>query len=150
MSEQNPRPPARLRALVSWQANKVATLGARLTLQRMPATARADFAVLAALAEYGDLSQADIGRHLGLDRNDVSGIVTRLEAGAEVARRSEPGDRRRNVVVLVDAGAHRLDELQRQAEEVQDELLRDLAPAEREQLIALLDRVLSEHGALRA
>ena len=85
--------PARLRALTSWQANKVATLGARLTAQRMPLGARADFAVLAALEEYGALSQAELGRRLGLDRNDVNAIVTRIEAQGRLNQRDAAKDR---------------------------------------------------------
>src|ERR1700759_333233 len=88
--------PARLRELASWQASKVATLGARLFARRMPLGARADFAVLAALEEYGPLSQADIGRRLGLDRNDVNGGMTRLEEGRVVARLAGPPNLRRN------------------------------------------------------
>jgi hypothetical protein len=36
--------PARLRALASWQAGRVATLGARLTAAHMALEARSDFA----------------------------------------------------------------------------------------------------------
>src|ERR1700727_2538904 len=107
--------PARLRGLASWQANKVSTLGARLTARRMPLGARGDFAVLAALEEYGALSQAEIGRRLGLDRNDVNGILNRLESGRQVDRQADPADRRRNVVTLTAAGRDRLEELQRHA-----------------------------------
>ncbi|MFI7368411.1 MarR family transcriptional regulator, partial [Streptomyces sp. NPDC050149] len=92
--------PARLRELASWQASKVSTLGARLTAQRMALSARADFAVLAALEEYGALSQAEIGRRLGLDRNDVSGILNRLDGCRRVNRQADPANRRRNVVTL--------------------------------------------------
>src|SRR5271156_3331466 len=94
------RPPARLRGLASWQASKVSTLGARLFARRMPLGARADFAVLAALEEYGALGQA--------------------------ARQPDPGDRRRNVVTLTDTGRRYLSELQEHADVVQDELLAGL------------------------
>jgi DNA-binding MarR family transcriptional regulator len=139
------RPPARLRGLASWQTNKVSTLGARLTAQHMPLSARADFAVLAALDEYGPLSQAGVGRRLGLDRNDVNGVVNRLEARAEVERRADPADRRRNLVTLTDAGREQLAELQGHADAVQDELLAGLDAAERRQLHALLAKVLEGH-----
>ncbi|WP_435134763.1 MarR family winged helix-turn-helix transcriptional regulator [Actinacidiphila sp. bgisy144] len=140
-----PRPPARLRGLASWQANKASTLGARLTAQRMPLRARSDFAVLAALEEYGPLSQADIGRRLGLDRNDVSGVLDRLESQHQADRHPDPGNRRRNVVTLTAAGRQRLEELQRHADAVQDELLAGLDPAEREQLHFLLAKLLDSH-----
>jgi DNA-binding MarR family transcriptional regulator len=145
MDGDEPRPPARLRRLASWQANKVSILGARMTARHMPLTARGEFAVLAALEEYGALSQADLGRLLGLDRNEVSGIVTRLEHGGSVDRQADPADRRRNVVTLTAPGQQRLEEMQRQADQAQDELLAGLNAGEREQLNALLAQVLARH-----
>jgi MarR family transcriptional regulator, lower aerobic nicotinate degradation pathway regulator len=139
------QPPARLRGLASWQASKASTLGARLTARRMPLGARADFAVLAALEEYGALSQAEIGRRLGLDRNDVNGILTRLEGAGRVDRQPDPDDRRRNVVTLTAGGGEHLEELQGHADAVQDELLAGLDPAEREHLRMLLAKLLSSH-----
>lgn len=139
------QPPARLRALTSWQANKVSTIGARTTARHMPLTARSDFAVLAALEEYGALSQADLGRRLGLDRNDVSGIVTRLHTGGHVDRQADPGDRRRNLVTITPAGIRYLDEIQDHADRAQAELLAGLDPDERRHLHALLGKTLSAH-----
>jgi DNA-binding MarR family transcriptional regulator len=143
--DSGPRPPARLRQLASWQANKVSVLGARLTAQHMPLTARGEFAVLAALEEHGPRSQADLGRLLGLDRNEVSGIVTRLEDNGGIDRQPDPADRRRNVVTLTAEGERRLAQIQRYADAAQDELLAGLDPAERRQLIALLAKVLAGH-----
>ncbi|MBW8799085.1 MAG: MarR family transcriptional regulator [Streptomyces sp.] len=144
-AEDDVQAPARLRALTSWQANKVSTAGARMTARHMPLTARADFAVLAALEEYGPLSQADLGRRLGLDRNDVSGIVKRLESGGHVDRHADPEDRRRNVVTVNRAGLHHLDELQSHADQAQAELLAGLNADERRQLHALLAKTLEAH-----
>jgi MarR family transcriptional regulator, lower aerobic nicotinate degradation pathway regulator len=139
------KPPARLRQLTSWQANKVSTLGARMTARHMPLTARAEFAVLAALEEYGGLSQATLGRRLGLDRNEVSGIVSRLQRDHHVDRQTDPGDRRRNVVTLTPAGQRHLEEIQRHADAAQDELLAGLNAAERQQLNTLLAKLLGSH-----
>jgi DNA-binding MarR family transcriptional regulator len=139
------QPPARLRGLASWQASKVSTLGARLFARRMPLPARSEFAVLAALEEYGALSQADIGRRLGLDRNDVNGVLGRLEGRHQVDRRADPANRRRNIVTLTAAGRRHLEELQQHADAVQDELLAGLDPAEREQLHSLLAKLLEGH-----
>lgn len=141
------RPPLALRRLVSWQASRVATIGTRLTATRMPLEARSDFAVLSALKEYGPLSQADIGRVLGLDRNNVNGIVVRLEADGSLRRSPDPGDRRRNIVAVTQSGAERLTELKGQAVAVQDELLAALSPADRDTLVRLLDEVLAAHPA---
>src|SRR5262249_27653909 len=141
------QPPARLRRLTSWQANKVSNLGARMTARHMPLTARSDFAVLAALEEYGALSQADLGRRLGLDRNDVSGIVTRLETGRHVDRQADLANRRRNVVTLTSSGKRYLEEIQRHADGAQDELLVGLSATERRQLNELLAKLLNSHRA---
>lgn len=145
ITEHPLQPPARLRGLASWQASKVSTLGARLTAHRMPLGARADFAVLAALEEYGSLSQAELGRRLGLDRNDVNGILNRLGDAHQVDRQPDPADRRRNVVTLTAAGLRQLEELQRHADAVQDELLAGLDAKERRHLHALLAKLLDSH-----
>jgi MarR family transcriptional regulator, lower aerobic nicotinate degradation pathway regulator len=144
-NDQGIHPPARLRALASWQTGKVSTLGARLTAPRMPLGGRADFAVLAALDEYGPLSQAELGRRLGLDRNDVNAILNRLQPRHHVGREPDPGDRRRNVVTLTDAGRRHLDDLQEHADAVQEELLKGLDPDERLQLQTLLAKLLTSH-----
>ena len=145
--DAGPQPPARLRRLASWQANKVSILAARMTARYMPLTARSDFAVLAALEEYGPLSQADLGRRLGLDRNDVSGIVNRLASGRHVDRHADPANRRRNVVTLTTSGKRYLEEIQRRANAAQDELLAGLSTTERQQLNELLTKLLNSHRA---
>ena len=145
-----PTPPRALRTLVSWQAGRLATLGTRLTGARMPLEVRSDFAVLATLDENGPLSQADIGRALGLDRNNVNGIVVRLEGHGAVGRASDPADRRRNVVTITSTGRARLAEIQGHADAVQAELLTALSAAEREDLIRLLGKVLASHPSQSA
>ena len=144
------QPPARLQRLVSWQAGRLALLGTRLTASRMPLEARADFAVLACLVERGALSQADIGRFLGMDRNNVHGIVSRLDADGLLRRGVDPADRRRNTLDVTAAGRARLEDLERRAEEVQEELLAPLDPAEARQLQALLVKILTAHPGQRA
>ncbi|MFE9604432.1 MarR family winged helix-turn-helix transcriptional regulator [Streptomyces hokutonensis] len=116
----------------------------------MPLSARADFAVLAALEEFGALSQAEIGRRLGVDRNDVSGILNRLEDGRRVHRQADPANRRRNVVTVTAAGRLHLEELQQHADAVQAELLAGLDTEERRQLHSLLAKLLDSHKPLQA
>ena len=111
----------------------------------MPLGARADFAVLAALEEYGALSQAELGRRLGLDRNDVNAIVNRIEADRYVNRESDPDDRRRNSISLTAAGERHIDDLQRHADAVQHELLAGLDQSEQDQLRSLLAKLLDAH-----
>ena len=139
------QPPARLRRLAGWQANKVSVLGARITSRYMPLRTRSDFAVLAALEEYGALSQADLGRRLGVDRNEISGIVTRLESDRHLDRQPDPADRRRNVVRLTASGRSYLERIQDHADAAQEELLAALDPAERLRLSRLLTKLLAGH-----
>jgi len=139
--------PARLRALASWQAGRVVTLGARLTATHMALEARSDFAVLAALDELGALSQAEIGRSLGLDRANVNRIVTRLEREGLLQRTPDPHDGRRLALTATADGVAHLADLERRAARVQDELLVALDAEEREQLRRLLDQVLAAHPA---
>jgi DNA-binding MarR family transcriptional regulator len=141
------QPPKRLRTLVSWQAAKVATIGSRLTAAHMALSARTDFAVLAALEEYGPLSQAELGRRLGLDRNDISTVLTRLERDGAVLRETDAADARRNTVTPTAAGLNYLTALQDHADTVQRDLLHGLDDPERQQLIALLGKVLAQHPA---
>jgi MarR family transcriptional regulator, lower aerobic nicotinate degradation pathway regulator len=101
----------------------------------------------AARDEYGSLSQADLGRRLGLDRNDISGIVARLENGGHIDRRADPGNRRRNVVTLTAPGKRYLEEIQQHADAAQDELLAGLSATERQQLNELLAKLLASHRA---
>ncbi len=142
------RPPARLRALLSWQANKADIIGTRLTGARMPATGRADFAVLAALEEYGAISQADLGRRLGLDRNRINGITTRLDDNAHIIRTTDPADRRRNTVTITPSGQRYLEELQAATDVAQAELAVNLSAAESDQLRKLLAKLLEAHPGL--
>jgi DNA-binding MarR family transcriptional regulator len=139
--------PAKLRVLVSWQAGRVATLGARLTATHMALEARPDFAVLAALEEFGALSQAELGRRLGLDRANVNRIVTRLEQAGQLDRAADPHDGRRLVLTPTADGVAHLHDLERAAARVQDALLAPLDAGEREQLQLLLDKVLAAHPA---
>jgi MarR family transcriptional regulator, lower aerobic nicotinate degradation pathway regulator len=143
-------PPQRLRRLPSWLLNQLALRSTRLigeTLAR-PGV-RADFAVLATLAEFGPSSQVEIGGRLGLDRSDVAAVLDRLDDAGHVAREPDARDRRRNVVTVTPAGAAALDALERELDAVQDTVLDPLTPDEREQLTALLQRLVDHHAAGR-
>lgn len=146
MSDDVVHPPVRLLELTQWQVSKVATLGARLTSHRIPLGGRADFAVLAALEEFGPLSQAELGRRLGLDRNDVNVVINRLQQAGLVDRQANPADRRRNTITINPAGTAHLAHLQAHADSVQNELLNGLSERERRQFQKLLTKILTSHA----
>jgi DNA-binding MarR family transcriptional regulator len=103
------------------------------------------YRLLAALQEFGPASQAKLGRHTGMDRSDVVAAVNEL-AGRGLADRSpDPADGRRNIITITPAGTAHLRRLEELLDDVQNELLAPLSPAERQQLIHLLTRVLERH-----
>lgn len=96
------------------------------------------FRLLAALDQYGRLSQADMGRNTGIDRKDVAVAVAELESRGFVARTPDPDDARRRIVSLTSAGSALLRELDRALRQVQEELLEPLTAAEQRALVRLL------------
>jgi MarR family transcriptional regulator, lower aerobic nicotinate degradation pathway regulator len=72
--------------------------------------------------------------------------VSELVGRGLAARAPDPADRRRNVISITAAGTAHLRRLEELLAGVQDELLAALSPAEREQLIRLLDRILEHHA----
>ena len=137
----------RVAALPSWLLSQTSMQAHRLLVERLSAVgARGyDYRVLAFLDEEGPSSQADIGRGTAIHLSDMVGTLNDLEATGHVARVPDPADRRRNVVTLTPAGADRLAQLSVEVEQVQDELLAPLSARERDELTALLARVLAHH-----
>lgn len=141
--------PARLRALPS-RLLSLAALPANRLADRALATGesrRYHYALLAALAEFGPASQADLGRRTGIDRSDIVAATNELADRGLVVRSPDPADRRRNIVSLTPAGAGHLAELDRLVAGAQDELLAPLSAADRAELVRLLTRLVDHHAA---
>ncbi len=102
------------------------------------------YRTLAGVDEHGPLSQADLGRHTGLDRKDVALTLDLLTERGLVERSPDPTDARRNVVTLTDAGAALLPALDRLLAQVQREVLAPLSADERRTLTRLLARLGAE------
>ena len=134
--------PATLMGKPSWLISEVSRLAHPLLTGKL-ATAGSrgyHYRLLAALQEFGPASQASRGRHAAMDRSDVAAAVSEL-----VGRAPDPADRRRNVISITPAGTAHLRRLEELLADVQDELLTPLSPAERQQLIRLLNRILEHH-----
>ena len=137
--------PARLRTLPSWLINQVAITANRLTDRALASAGarRYHFAMLAALDEFGPLSQADLGRCTSIDRKDVAGAVNALAEQGYVERSPDPADGRRNVITLTATGTAHLQRLGALVAEAQNELLLSCSPSARnaftEQLIQIID-----------
>jgi DNA-binding MarR family transcriptional regulator len=61
-------------------------------------------AVLIAIDDRAPLSQQEVARRMGVDRTTMVALIDDLEHKGLVQRRQDPDDRRKNVVVLTDAG----------------------------------------------
>lgn len=106
-------------------------------------------AVLVALHDFGPLAQAEIADRLDLDRSQVVGFVDSLERHGSVTRTRDPRDRRRTLIALTDAGAAAERRVTEAARDLQPALFAALSPAELDQLVGLLTRVLDAHDAAR-
>jgi DNA-binding MarR family transcriptional regulator len=100
------------------------------------------YRALAALDEHGELSQAELGRHLSLDRKDVTVALDSLAQRGLVERTPDATDRRRNVVALTDAGRELLPQLDRALESVQARVLAPFTEREAGQLRAMLAKLI--------
>lgn len=139
-------PPTRLRRLPSRLLNMNASRADRLTSERLSAVGarKWHYAVLSSLEESGPASQAELSRRTGIYRSDMVALLNELAEEDYIRRAPDPEDRRRNVVLITDAGRVRLDELTALITKIEDDLLAPFSPAERELLIDLLLR-LNEH-----
>ncbi|WIM99021.1 MarR family transcriptional regulator [Actinoplanes oblitus] len=105
------------------------------------------YRLLESLIADGPASQAALGRRTGVHLSDLVGALNELAADGYVARSPDLGDRRRNVITVTEPGRERAHELAERAAAIQDELLAPLSARERDELAALLRKVLA--GASR-
>jgi DNA-binding MarR family transcriptional regulator len=140
-----PYAPARIRALPSWLLGRAAARGHRLVAEALAREGMRmmHHAVLAAVAELGPVSQADLGRSLHVDPKDMVAIVDDLHREGLIARAPDPADRRKNSISISTAGSRRLRRTGLLGDEANEELTAALTPAERDQLVDLLARIVS-------
>ncbi len=140
---------ARFTGLPSWLLTQSAVHASRLISDGLAALdARGyHYRVLATLAQFGPASQASLGRRSGIHLSDLVATINELAERELVERAPDPADRRRNIITITTAGRRQLRRLDRQVTRVQDDLLAPLSPAERDQLVRLLTRLLAYHSA---
>jgi MarR family transcriptional regulator, lower aerobic nicotinate degradation pathway regulator len=139
-------PPHRLWRLTSWLLGHASGRAYRLVMERAGGPqARTQYGFLAALEEFGPISQAELGRRLGVDRKDVVGVLNELERDGLAQRAPDDRDRRRNAITITPAGARHLRHLDVRLAEAHEALLEPLSARERQQLDALLQRLIAHH-----
>ncbi|WP_280384019.1 MarR family winged helix-turn-helix transcriptional regulator [Nocardia wallacei] len=135
--------PARLKRQLSRLASMTAAQMTRVSRDALRAAgARKDhFVVLAALAEFGPMSQAGLSDRTSVYRSDLVSVLNDLEDGGSVRRAPDPADKRRNVITITEHGRRRLAELDRVLDGVNEHIMTPLDPDERTRLFDLLNRI---------
>lgn len=133
----------RIQGLPTWLIGRVAARGRGMVADAIAAEGLKlmHHAVLAATAEYGPVTQADLGRRLAVDPKDMVGILNHLQKQGLVLRSPDLSDRRKNAVTVTPEGAAVLSRCGTLAEAANAELLAPLTQDEQEQLVALLNRL---------
>ncbi len=138
-------PPERLWQSPTWLVGQLSGDAHRLIVDAITAVARTDYAVLAGLEEFGPLSQAALGRRLGIDRSDISVVLDRLQADRHVTRSPDPAHRSRKLVQITPTGRRRLERLDTNVKKAQHTLLKPLTPDQATELTSLLQRLVQHH-----
>ncbi|MFD0568289.1 MarR family winged helix-turn-helix transcriptional regulator [Kitasatospora gansuensis] len=146
--DEAPYAPARIRQLPSWLLGRAAARGHQLVARALAEEGlrMTHHAVLSAIAELGPVSQAQLGRSLRIDPKDIVAIVNDLQGEDLVTRAPDPADRRKNAVTVSAAYRRRLQRTERLSDRANEELTAALTLAEREQLTALLTRLIQPEG----
>jgi DNA-binding MarR family transcriptional regulator len=136
--------PNRLRTLPSWLLGQLSARAREVTAQVLGVHGlhRSQYALLAALAEFGPQSQAALAERSGLDRSDVVTWIDELAERRLLSRQRDPADRRRNLISLSPDGRRLVGRLDKELAGAQDRLLAALPERDRRQLVALLSRAL--------
>jgi DNA-binding MarR family transcriptional regulator len=138
-------PPEDLAQSLSWLLSESlrANLGViRAAVGDLPHGPRG-FEALRAAADPTPRNQAELAKHLGLDRTVMVYLVDDLEAADLVERVPDPKDRRSKLVRATPAGIARLCELRKVTATAEADLLAGFSPAETELLRSLLQRIVS-------
>jgi len=103
------------------------------------------FSILNALLEDPGEDQVTLARKVAFDAATFGSVITRLEARGWVRREPDPADRRRKRLWVTQEGADAARAMKRAVGKVQQRILAPLEDGEREQLVALLDRLVAGH-----
>lgn len=95
---------------------------------------------LSVIATDKDMNQAKLARSLNIAGPSALKMVDALEAAGLICRLDVEGDRRRYALALTATGRHKIELLRQRIAEYEERIAAALSPAEREQLIALLNR----------
>lgn len=97
--------------------------------------------LLGALAFVGEISQADLQRHMKVDGATITRQVKQMESEGLLQRRADPKDNRFTLVMLTDAGREQVRALMRRGLDFEQVALRDVEAEQIACAIELLARM---------
>jgi DNA-binding MarR family transcriptional regulator len=103
------------------------------------------FAILNALLDDPGEDQVTLARKVAFDPATFGSVIARLESRGWVRREPDAADRRRKLLWVTEEGEQAARAMRRSIGKVQARILAPLPTPEREQLIALLDRLVAGH-----
>jgi len=103
--------------------------------------------VLQHLRERGPSAQQTLAELAGIDATNLVAVLNDLEDAGLIDRRRDRADRRRAIIGLSPSGEQLLAGLDSALDEVDDEILATLTPAERDALNRLLAKAVSHIAA---
>ncbi len=106
------------------------------------------FAILNALLDDPGEDQIILSLRVALDPATLGSVIARLEAKGWIARDADPGDRRRKLLWITPEGKKVALDMKRAVSKAQQRIVSPLSDAEREQLSALLGKLIAGHQKL--
>lgn len=111
----------------------------------------ATWAPLIHLEESGDgLWQKDLARLVGVEGSSLVRLLDILEAGEMIERRPDPLDRRAKRIFLTQAGRLAVVGIRRQIEQIEDDMLCDLADDDIAVMLSAFERIETRISAIPA
>lgn len=105
------------------------------------------FAILNALLEDPGEDQVTLAGKVAFDAATFGSVIARLETRGWVIRKADPADRRRKLLWVTPAGAKAAMTMKRAVAKAQSRILGALEHDERDQLIALLDKLVTSSSS---
>lgn len=110
-------------------------------------TTPVQFAILNALIDDPGEDQVTLAAKVAFDAATFGSVIGRLESRGWVRREPDAADRRRKLLWITPEGEQAAVQMKRAVARAQTRIVGPLAPAEREQLVALLGKLVAGHEA---
>lgn len=105
------------------------------------------FAILNALIDTPGVDQVTLAGQVAFDAATSGSVIGRLETRGWLRREPDAHDRRRKLLWVTPEGIQAVQQMKRTVAKVQTRILSPLDAKEREQLVALLGKLVSGHEA---